>query len=162
MDDIYGDLLTVYEIGYLIIPSVSEDILPTEVEALRRAVVDAGSAIIAEEAPRHVKLAYAMRKKNSSGSYQKYDQAYFGWIKFEVGSNKIEAVKKTVSERAAVLRLLLIVTARENTYLGKRASAMAESPAKGPIAEGPAEKKDKPPASIEEMDKSIEALVKEA
>ena len=162
---------SVYEIGYLIIPSVPEEKIPAEAEAIHKLVADAGSEVIAEEAPRSEHLAYVMRKKNASGSYEKYEKAYFGWLKFELDPDKIEALKKAVETHPSVLRSLLITTTRENTYMGKRATAIAaEFGAKRVPAESPGpaisakkeETKIAAPASIEEMDKSIEEMVKEA
>jgi hypothetical protein len=117
-------------------------------------------------------LAYTMRVKMVSGSYEKYDQAYFGWIKFEVSSSVVESIKKAVELVPTVLRMILLSTVKESTYLGKRASIIAAAIAPkrplesatsvgvgvGPVTE---EKKDVTLASIEEMDKSIDDMVKE-
>ncbi len=176
MDETIRERLPVYEIGYLI-AGVPEERVPAEADAIKKLVADAGAVTIAEEAPRSERLAYVMRKKTVAGSYDAYDTADFGWIKFEVGSDKIEALKKAVEAVPSVLRMLLVTTVRENTYLGKRVPAAASfAPSaiarKAPLAslpEGPyvpAEPKKEAapavPASVEEMDKSIDEMVKEA
>ena len=117
----HDDRLSVYEIGYLIVSSVPEEKVSGEVEAIKKMIADAGSTVITEEAPYAQDLAYTMRKKMVSGGYEKYDAAYFGWIKFEVGSDKIEALKNSIEAHPSVLRMLLITTVKENTYLSKRA-----------------------------------------
>ena len=190
MDESHKDeRLPVYEIGYLI-AGVPEERVAAEAEALKGVVAAAGGAAIAEEAPRNEQLAYTMRKKTVSGSYDKYDSAYFGWVKFELASDKIEGVKKAIEAMPSVLRILVITTIRENTYLGKRVSVAAafggKAPASpsaemavagaavgaavgaaiapetaGPGAEAPA-KPAAAPVSIEQMDKSIDEMVKEA
>jgi ribosomal protein S6 len=171
MNDIHDDRLAVYEIGYLIISSVPEEQVSVEVEKVKKIITDAGSSMIADESPHRERLAYTMRRKTVSGSYEKYDEAYFGWIKFELASGKIESVKDAVALVPSVLRMLLISTVEENTYLGKRAADMVvgfslkdtpakESPAKN-IAAPIIEKKAAAPATIEEMDKSIDEMVKE-
>jgi ribosomal protein S6 len=153
-----GERLSVYEIGYLIATSIPEEKVPGEADTLKKIITDAGATIIAEEAPQHQPLAYEMRKKTVSGSYNTYDAAYFGWVKFELDAGKIEEVKKDVELMPTVLRMLLTTTVRENTYLGKRASAAVAKA----IAGTPEEKKDgAAPATIEEMDKSIDEMVKE-
>ena len=106
-----------------------------------------------------MKLAYTMRKKTVAGSYQKFDDAYFGWFKFEAASNKIEDIKKAFELHPSVVRMLLITTVRENTYLGKRAPAILAK-MNAPLA--PEKKDAAPAATIEEMDKSIDDMVKEA
>lgn len=132
--------------------------------------------------PHSERLAYTIRKKTVSGSYEKYDTAYFGWIKFEVTSSAVESIKKIVEIHPSVIRMLMISTVKENTYLGKRASAAlaaefaptgkrfsgerAERTEKAPftITKANEDVKDAAPAApatVEEMDKSIDAMVKE-
>ena len=156
---------SVYEIGYLIVSSVPEEKVPSEADAIRELITKGGSSVIAEEAPHRQHLAYTIRRKTVSGSYEKYDSAYFGWIKFEVGSDAIEAIKKAVELHPSVLRALLVTTVKENTYLGKRAHVIAaELEQKQSAPEVVADTKEPvaAPATIEEMDKSIDAMVKEA
>jgi len=155
MDEIHEGRKTVYEVGYLIATSVPIEKVPGEAEAVKKIITDAGSEVISEEEPRGQHLAYTMRVKSVSGTYASYDEAYFGWIKFEVGSDKIEAVKKAIELIPSVLRMLLITTVRENTYLGKRAPVVAKAEIAGD------DKKENGPATVEEMDKSIEEMVKE-
>ena len=157
--------MSVYEIGFLIAPSVPEEKIPGETDAITKIVTSAGASVIAEEAPHRMKLAYEMRKKNVGGTYEKYNEAYFGWIKFEVLSDGIEAIKNSVEAHPSVLRMLLVSTVRESTYLGKRAPAIAaEIFLKKDSSEKAVEEKKEvvAPASVEEMDKSIDDMVKEA
>lgn len=150
------DRLSVYEVGYLIVSSVAEENVPAEAEKIKKIIIDAGASVISEEMPHKEQLAYEMRRKTVSGAYEKYDEAYFGWVKFELSSSKIESVKKAVEVIPSVLRMILITTVKENTYLGKRALSMTP---KAAIAVE--EKKDVPVATVEEMDKSIDDMVKE-
>ena len=165
----HADNLSVYEIGYLIASNIPEEKIPAEAEAITKIISSAGSTMIADEAPHRIKLAYEMRKKNVGGSYEKYNEAYFGWVKFEVGSDVIENIKKSVEIHPSVLRMLLTNTVKESTYLGKRAPAIAAeiafkkvNPEKTEDVVAHVEKKEVAPASIEEMDKSIDDMVKEA
>jgi ribosomal protein S6 len=164
------DRISVYEIGFLI-AGVPEDRVPAEAGAVKEAVTGSGAAIIAEEAPRHEALAYTMRKKNVSGSYEKYDDAYFGWIKFEAQSDKVDGLKKAIEAMPSILRMLLITTVKENTYLGKHAPIVAAVPyakktvtlADAPEAVAAVVEKEPAPAAatVEDMDKSIDDMVKE-
>jgi ribosomal protein S6 len=163
----------VYEIGYLIVSSVPAEKIGAEAEAIKSIITKSGAKVIAEELPHEERLAYTMRKKTVSGSYDKYDTAHFGWVKFESASEKVEDIKKTIEAYPSVLRMLMVSTVKENTYLGKHAPAFAENFApmgrrmteRAPMATriepakvvAPAS-----PASVEEMDKSIDAMVKEA
>ncbi len=156
MNEIHDDRISIYEIGYLIAASIPEEHVPAEAEKVKKVITDAGATVITEEAPHRQDLAYTMRRKTLAGAYDSYDEAYFGWIKFELGSGSIEAVKKAIEIIPSILRMLLIVTVRESTYLGKRAPAVAVR-----LSAPADEKKEAVPATIEEMDKSIDEMVKE-
>ena len=163
MDDT-NDRLSVYEIGYLIKSSVPSEKVTSEVEALKKIITDSGASIIAEEMPRHQDLAYTIRTKTVSGAYAKNDEAYFGWIKFELGSSAVVVVKKAFEIHPSVLRSLLVSTVRENTYLGKRASVVAAELGEGSPSlsvEKTTVQKEVAPVSVEEIDKSIDDMVKE-
>lgn len=174
--------MNVYEIGYLVASSVPEEKVPAEAEAVKSIITKAGASVIADETPHSERLAYTIRKKTVSGAYEKYDTAYFGWIKFEVASSAAEPIKKAVEVLPSVIRMLMISTIKESTYLGKRASAALaaefapagkrsfgdkpERTEKAPftITKAVEDEKAAPaaPASAEEIDKSIDAMVKEA
>jgi ribosomal protein S6 len=158
MEHNHDDRQAVYEIGYLIMSTVSEAEVPIEADKLKKVVADSGAVIIAEEIPHKERLAYTMRRKSVAGSYKNYDEAYFGWVKFELAPSKVEAVKKAVEGLPSVLRMILVATLRENTYLGKRAPALTAKPLLTLDEKAPAAPS---AASIEEMDKSIDEMVKE-
>ena len=164
--------LAVYEIGYLVAGSVAEEKVSEEAEKVKGIITKAGASIITDEMPQAENLAYTMRVKTVSGSYEKYDKAYFGWVKFEVSSSVVEGIKKSVELVPTILRMILLSTTRENTYLGKKASLVSAStvskraPESNPIVGAGVgaldiTDKDIAPASIEDMDKSIDDMVKE-
>lgn len=155
------DRLSVYEIGYLIADSIPEEGVPAEADKIKKIISDAGSEIIAEDLPHKERLAYTIRRKTVGGTYEKYDSAYFGWVKFEVSSSKIDAIKKSIEPMPSVVRMILITTVRENTYLGKRAPAVAPATATIVQEERVVAAPVAAPASIEDMDKSIDDMVKE-
>ena len=160
MDKTKEDRQSVYEIGYLLTTNVAEEKVTEEADKVRKIITDAGASVIAEETPHKERLAYTMRVKTVAGSYEKYDQAYFGWVKFELDSTTVESVKKYIEAMPTVLRMLLISTVRENTYLGKRAQAVAAAFGEKKATMAPEATKEAP-ATVEEMDKSIDEMVKE-
>lgn len=133
---------TVYEVGFHIVPAVSPEKLPAEVDAIK-ALLDGNKAtIISEEFPKLRNLTYTMVKVIGPVR-NKYDTAYFGWIKFEAGVEEILEIKKGMDANEKVLRYLLIKTARENTLYGakilpeEKAEVAADAPkdAVAPAAE---------------------------
>lgn len=149
------DRMEVYEIGYLLVSSIPAEKVAAEAEALKGILSKKDAAFIAEEAPELRNLSYEMTKKVGATN-QRFNEGYFGWFKFEMAAKSIEAVKKAFEERPSMLRMLLITTVKEATYLGKKAPVV-----EAPVTES-AEAPVVAPASAEEMDKSIDAMVKEA
>jgi ribosomal protein S6 len=165
-EEVREDRNMIYEVGYLIVTTVTAEQISGVTAELDKLIKKAGATMLSEEEPHWQKLAYTMRRKTVGGSYEKYDEAYFGWKKFELSSAQIEKLKKSVEEMPSMLRVLVISTVRENTYLGKRAAATLAKAvpfeekavdAVVPLAIVP----ETAPATIEEMDKSIDDMVKE-
>ena len=146
----------IYEVGYHLVSSVAEENVGKEVEAIK-ALLDK-SEIIAEENPKLIDLAYTITKQ-IGGLRRKYDKAYFGWVKFEFSPEEALVLKKKLDAMDNILRYLLIKTVRENTLCG--AKLLAEEVAKKKAVIKKEEVKEKGTASAEEIDKSIEELIKE-
>lgn len=112
-----GDL-RVYEVGFHFIPKVAEADMPAEVEKIKKVLSNHGASVIAEETPRMIQLSYPMSRAES-GKRDRYNQAWFGWIKFEVAPSEAKAIEEEVGRMATVLRMILISTVRESTRTGK-------------------------------------------
>ncbi|MBI5126381.1 MAG: 30S ribosomal protein S6 [Candidatus Taylorbacteria bacterium] len=140
----------VYEVGYIIVPSVPEEKVQSHVDALKALLAKNKAEIIADENPTLRPLAYRMQKKIGATNH-KFDQGYFGWIKFELDKGSIEKIKVALDTDEAILRHLLITTVAENTYLGKSSLLIKE--------EGAAEKT--PDAVIAEGEVSVAEVTPE-
>ena len=112
--EVNTDKLTVYEVGFHIATTLPEEKLPAEVTAIKDVLEKAGVEFIAEEYPKQVPLAYTIVKKTQSGT-MKFDDAYFGWIKFEVSSEKIAEIKSELDANSNIVRFIIVKTVRENT-----------------------------------------------
>ena len=130
--------LTVYELGFLILPSIPEDKLSLVVDAIRGLVTKAGGAEIDAEAPFKQPLAYSISKTIGASRYVLTD-AYLGWIKFEVEPGEIMAIKTGIEKMGEILRFLLVKAPRETTFTFAKLKAVIEEkeePAPSPIEEG--------------------------
>jgi ribosomal protein S6 len=107
--------LGVYELGYLILPSIPEDKLPEVVSSIKEIITKEGGSEIASEMPFLHPLAYSMSKEVGSSKYV-VNNAYIGWIKFETESSSIESIQEKVKAMSEVLRFLLIKAPRETTF----------------------------------------------
>ena len=153
------DTLTVYEVSYLLLPSLAHEQVPAKAAALKEMLTSAGGAIISDENPVLIDLAYQITKVVQTVRH-KATTGYFGWIKFEIAKEGIEAVKKNLDGNDEILRYIIIKTVRENTLLEGKMKLQKEDGVKKQIedAEGdvPAVEKEIIP---EELDKSIDDLV---
>lgn len=151
-----------YEIGYLLISSIPGEKVAEVVTSLKDVLSKKGASFIGEGAPELQPLAYTMVKKIGSQNHR-FDEGYFGWFKFLLQAGDIESVKKTFDMHPDMLRMLLITTVKEETFLGKKAPVAALAKAEEITAvEVPVVAAEAAPASIEEMDKSIDEMVKGA
>ena len=135
--------IKVYEIGYLIVPSVPEEKIAGEISAIKDVLNKHKAELIADEPATLRPLAYTMVKKIGTVN-RRFDSAYFGWIKFEAAPVEVRLIEKEVKEVDSVLRLLLISTVREHTLLSNKLNL--EALEKGPV-------------STEDLDKSIDKTV---
>ena len=166
------DRVQVYEIGYLLVSSIPEEKVNDEVNLLREILSKTGAEFIAEEAPELRTLAYNMTKKIGAKNHR-FEQAYFGWFKFELSVKETESIKKAFEENPNMLRMLFITTVKQGTFLGKKSPSASliktdeviADPIINPIVatENAVETVTAPvPVSVEEIDKSIDEMVKEA
>ena len=132
--------VSVYEVGYLVLPSVTVDNLPQVVSNIRSIIEKAGATPLDSEDPVLEDLAYSMSKTISARKYV-VDEAYIGWMKFEAESNMVEAIKLGVDKIEEILRTLLIKVPRETTFTfagareAKEASEAKEEALNNPVAE---------------------------
>jgi ribosomal protein S6 len=116
----------VYEVGYLVLPSVSEDNLPKVVSNIVSIIEKAGAKPLDSEDPFLEELAYSMSKTIGARKYV-VDEAYIGWMKFEAESNQVEEIKLSVDKLEEVLRTLLIKVPRETTFTFAKAREAREA-----------------------------------
>jgi len=152
----------IYEVGYHVLSSVSEENILSEVEKIKAYLAKEKAIIISEEAPKLRPLAYSI-KKAFGGTYKVFDKAYFGFIKFELGEDgDVRNIDLGMKNNESVLRYLVIKTVRENTMYSPKITVYSDKDAKIKTFKVEKTDKDEKPASIEEIDKSIDALVSEA
>ena len=148
----------IYEIGYLLLPTISTDDVPAVYGNLKDLVGSLGGEVIADEVPKMIPLAYTMQKVISNVR-NKFDSAYFGWSKFAMDPENITELKKKIDLDLNFLRFLITKTVRENTVAARR--FVNRDRIRPKTSRSGAEGEDVPPAPInkEEIDKEIDAMV---
>ncbi len=117
--------LTVYELGFLVLPSIPEDKLPDVVDSIRKVVTKEGGAEIDAEMPFKQSLAYAMSKTIGASRYVLSD-AYLGWIKFEAEKTAIPVIRAGLEKIEEILRFLLLKAPRKTTFTFAKARTAIE------------------------------------
>jgi predicted flap endonuclease-1-like 5' DNA nuclease len=112
-EGVYTPEPRVYELGYLLMPSVNEGNLSNERDALVALITKFKGIVISEGQPQLIDLAYDMTKVIDNKKHT-YSQAYFGWIKFDVTPDVVEALTDEVEIRENLLRSIMAKTEREN------------------------------------------------
>lgn len=114
--------MEVYELGYLILPSIAEEAVSDVARKLKDVIASAGGAELASEEPIHIDLAYTMTKTIGASRYV-VDDAYIGWVKFEAAPDKAEEIRDKVSLAGEVLRFILIKVPKETSFTFANARA---------------------------------------
>ncbi len=154
----------VYELGYHLVPTLSVEQIPAASGAVRGMIERISNDIIAEELPVFIDLAYQI-VKTIEHKNKRYDDAYFGFIKFEANPEGIKTLEAELKKDINVLRYLVTKTLRENTFLSKKfpSSNAKDRGTKGDTAD---EVEEVAPVVVEkvqtsdaELDKVIDKLV---
>lgn len=151
----------IYEVGYHLVSSIAEELVPAEVEKIKSYLAKEKAIIISEEAPKLRPLAYSI-KKAFDGAYKVFDKSYFGFIKFELPEEgDITNIDASIKKNTSILRHLVIKTVRENTMYSPKITVFSDKEAKIKTFKDDKVVKGEKTATIEEIDKSIDALVSE-
>ena len=152
-----NDQTAVYELGFLLAPQIPEDEIGAVVERLRTLLGDA--ELIAEQFPAKINLAYQIEISHT-GKREKFNSAYFGWVKYATRRDAIPAIEQGVRAMKEVLRYLLVETVRENTMEQPRRAVFTSDRLEGQVIEKPLAPVEKSAeVSEEELDKSLEGLI---
>jgi ribosomal protein S6 len=157
LDEKDGDANSrVYEVGYLLAPSISEEDLPVVFGNLKELISSMGGMIISDEMPKMIQLAYTMVKVVANVR-NKFNTAYFGWVKFTMGTDAVLELKKKLDLDPNFVRFLILKTVKENTVAAKR--FVRGDIHRKPKTEKGVENETAVPINKEEIDKEIDAMV---
>ena len=146
----------VYELGILLVPTLSSEEIPAVFGNLKELISSLGGVHVSDDMPKIISLAYPMLKVVANVR-NKFNTAYFGWIKFTMDSEAILEFKSKLDFDPNFIRFLILKTVKENTIAAKRFvrsdTLHKKFKAKNDDAENVA------PINKEEIDKEIDALV---
>ena len=146
--------MSVYEVGYVMVPTIAEEGLGAEVTAFKDMLLEHGVTFISDEYPKMIELAYEM-SRSIANKKQKFSYGYFGWVKFECAGAQAKIIKDLLDKNEKLVRYLLIKTVRENTMSPKRTFSKTE----GSKRKFTPKEEVSTPINEEVIDKEIDALV---
>lgn len=153
----------IYEVGYLVSPTVKEEDIEKTVSAIRSEIEKTGGSFIAEGAPSAIKLAYPITTRGG-GKKTEYDRAYFGWIKFEAKVSVAQALEESLKKNQDVLRCMVFQTVREDTRAKMKAPTLREvrrtDTIKAASLRVPTDE-EKAPVSEEDLEKALKDITTE-
>ncbi len=117
----------VYEISFIFDNKLDEGTALEKANALKQSIATLGGSFISEETPYMRELAYEMIRVVNNVNVR-FNEGYFGWIKFEMDAEKVKEFEKAIKLDEEVIRYLVVKTVRDNTVYTKRAPVVkAES-----------------------------------
>jgi len=147
----------VYEVGYILLPTIPEEGIPAIYGNLKDLVSSLGGEVISDEMPRMIPLAYTMIKVLQNINHR-FDTGYFGWIKFTMHPEKILDLKKKIELDTNIIRSLILKTVKENTVAAKRFVRSDVVRHRAPTLKKEGDEAEQP-INKEEIDKEIDAMV---
>lgn len=109
----------VYEIAVNIVPTLSDDQVAGVFGILKDTMTKLGGSMIEEQYPKQMALSYTMNRVISNKN-NKFNTAYFGWVKFEMPAANVEEFKKILDRNEDIIRLMILKTVRESTLAPKK------------------------------------------
>ena len=110
----------VYEVSFHLVPTMDADGVLQAFERVKNAVSDQGK-VLNEEQPALRELAYTIRHtvRQRDGTYNRYDEAHFGSVKFSAPRDSVKQVEQALLGDEEVLRFLVLETSAEDTRIGE-------------------------------------------
>lgn len=102
----------VYELGYHILPTVSEEGVQGEVGAITEVLKKLNAEFVGEKLPVRTDLTYTIEKK-IGGVNHRFDSAYFGWVAFAIPRDTIGEVQAAMDHDQNVLRFIIVKSSKE-------------------------------------------------
>ena len=96
-----------YELAFHVLPTVAEGEVVAVFSTLKDIITKHGGELTLEEAPERFDLAYEIIRY-LEGRNRRFTSAYFGWVRFTVAPNAIDAISEEVTAVNELLRHLLI------------------------------------------------------
>ncbi|MFZ2593166.1 MAG: hypothetical protein WAX38_00130 [Minisyncoccia bacterium] len=158
--DMTSDERRVYELGYLLVSTLSEGERETELASLRRVIESKGGTFISDGSPEEITLAYTMYTRDREKNMP-HERAFFGWLKFEVSPEGAQSLyKEVIPGMKSILRSVLFKTVKEDTRASVMPATLKDVKRSDTIGHSHVEESKKD-VSEAELDKTVDSIVAE-
>lgn len=117
----------VYEISYILDGRLDESRAAEKAEAFKKDIASLGGSFISEETPYVRELSYEMIRVVNNVNIR-FNEGYFGWVKFELTPSKVEELDKKLKLDEEVVRFLVLKTVKGNDVFTKDIAVMKSDP----------------------------------
>lgn len=154
------DEVSHYELAFHILPTVADGEVSSVFDEIKAFIAKHKGEAGEEEMPQRIPLAYDI-KEMVEGKYQRFSEAYFGWIRFHLSPSELESLTAEVRGHNTILRYLIVkLDKREEEqpfrfFERKEAVKADEEPV---IVSSKTESEETAEVSEEELDKSLEGI----
>jgi len=152
------DTKPLYEVGYHLVSTITEEQVGAEVARVRDAIESHGGAVVSEEWPKQTQLAYSITH-HEERTRAMHDTSYFGWIRFEMDRQQVIALQEALENIGKILRFLVVHI--PHTVTKPRAQKRRMRPMLTKDAQPVKKPAQEEAASTEEIDREIEKLMAE-
>ncbi len=152
-----GENQKTYELGYILLPTISDDKLSDEVSSVVK-ILETNGSVISSKMPEKKDLEYDMSKVVSNKKTT-FGSGYFGFVIFQTESENIINIKTALDSNESILRFILLNRSKSSLVVRERrtqpSSASVANTDKKTTEDKPKEVK----IDEEKLDKSIEELI---
>jgi ribosomal protein S6 len=104
-----------YELGFHIISTVAEDKVADAFSNVTGIINKNNGTVVKSAEPKAIKLAYTITKKIGAAN-ERFNTAYFAWIKFEASSEDVESLKAEIDSNENILRYIIVKTVDDDEH----------------------------------------------
>ena len=117
----------VYEISYILDGRLDESRAAEKAEAFKKDIASLVGSFISEETPYVRELSYEMIRVVNNVNVR-FNEGYFGWVKFELTPSKVEELDKKLKLDEEVVRFLVLKTVKGNDIFTEDIAVMKSDP----------------------------------
>lgn len=130
-----------YELGFHIIPTVTEDKVTDVFADITGIISKNGGEVVKSAEPKAIELAYTIIKK-IGGQNQRFSSAYFAWIIFNASSEAVEKIKAEAKADERIVRYLIVKTVDDFEHSTAKLAAEESESSEGEEEDGDSKKED--------------------